>query len=490
MHLIKAHPWSSKSVLALGILLLCGVAMGQSSGRVLSNETAQPYLLSDRFDAQYVVDARVIPRVWLGCCLDNVMCAGPKARQMPECHRLSDRLSPQRVHLELGARVALTAVALNSKARPRITLSDALTHSNQLTDKPGGKGLKFLYVTDLKFAELANYRAIAKWSKHQHLAGVRGIRFTSSQGVADEPLDADQIQKSLRLLFGRHFLVDVGRLSASELEMVLKHTVPRQIPLLVSGIDLGAPHRCASKTQRRSLSPALLCEIVKSGGVIAMGPTRELFEAGAQRCERTEDVNGYILTQFKRLMKLSCQRDGKAVDMSRHLAVSSVLPILDRVESQSGSETRLSRWALFTKSLLKQSVSQSAIAQLMGVNMVELIRRALPGVQPAALLFPVGNQAFTSDKGIQFQWTPPKTNDPKRMAGQVFGMRRAHLVIERRLGTAYEPWQNVKVVSGDRKSIMLKAGNFRWRLVSANRQASAYSRWGYFLVRDHANSNQ
>jgi hypothetical protein len=489
MHTAKICLSPFKAVLVVALTLLCSVAMGQSSQTASAKGNTQSYLLSERFNAQHVVDARMVPRAWLGCCHGHTLCSGSKARQIPECHRLSDRLSSQELHSELGANVALTAVAINPEARPRITLSDALTHSNQLGDKPDGKRINFLYVVDLKFAELANFSAIAKWSKHQHLAGVRGIRFNSSQSVVREPLDVDQVQKSLRLLFGRYFLVDVGQLSPTELEMVLKHTSPRQIPLLASGLELGASHRCSSTTQRRSLSPSLMCEIVKSGGVLAIGPTRTLFEAGIKRCERTEDVNDHLVVQFNRFMKLSCQRDGDAVDMSRHLAMSSVLPMLDRLERQSGSEIMLSRWGLFARTLRQQSVSQSAVAQLMGINMVELIRRTLPGVQPAELLFPVGNQSFTSDKGIQFQWSPPKTNDPKRMAGQVFGMRRGRLVIERRVGTVYQPWQTAKVVSGDRKSIMLKEGNFRWRLVSANRQSSATSRWGYFSVTDAATVN-
>ena len=232
-----------------------------------------------------------------------------------------------------------------------------------------------------------------------------------------------------------------------------------------------------------------MCDIVKSGGVLVMGPTRTLSEAGNNRCERTEDVNDHLFVQFNRFMKLSCQRDGKDIEMSRHLAVSSVLPMLDRAERQGGFDDRLNRWGLFSQTLLKQSIPQSVVVRLMGTNMLELIRRALPGVQPAEPLFPIGNQSFTSDKGIQFQWTPTKTNDPKRMAGQVFGMRRGHLVIERRIGTTYEPWQTAKVVSGDRKSIMLETGNFRWRLVSTNRTASVASRWDYFSVTDAATRN-
>lgn len=208
-----------------------------------------------------------------------------------------------------------------------------------------------------------------------------------------------------------------------------------------------------------------------------MGSTRELFEVGTDRCQRTEDVNDHLITQLNRFLKLSCQREGEAVDMSKHLAVSSALPILDRLAPTTASENRLSRWGSFTRKLREQSLSQSNVAQLMGMNMIGLIRRALPGVQPPKLLFPVDNQSFTSDKGIQFQWSPPKINDPKRMAGKIFGMRRGHLVIERRVGTAYQPWQTAKVVSGDRKSIMLKKGNFRWRLVSANRRETAPSSW-------------
>lgn len=481
---IKARFWMFDCPVMLVLMLMCSTAAGQPEGR---SRTATPFnqnMLSDLFETNYVVDGHVNPRLWFGCCKNTASCLGTDAQQKTECHRWSDPLATDRLYTEVGAHVAFTPVSLNPNLRRPVTLPHALLNSNQLVDTPKEQSLRFVYVAELEWASLADYRAVAKWSKYQHLAGVRSIRLTAEANLDVTQLDYAQIKKSLGILFGRYFLIDVGALPKQHLEFVLGFTTPRRIPVLVSGVHLGSPHPCASGRTENLIEPKTLCEIAKSDGVFALGPSRALTEKAPGKCDQIGVVNQYIFDQFKAFNRLSCSDGESSIRMQRHLAVRSHLPILEVTEPSVRPTLSMSRWGKFAQHLLKASVSVDDITHLLGLNLERLMRKTLPGVQPATLLFPVDNRSLTGDKGIQFQWTPPKKNDPKRMAGQIFGMRRAHLVIEKGLGDAYAPWRTETVISGDRKSIKVILGNFRWRIVSANRKTKVSSDWGYFSVTD------
>lgn len=458
------------------------VIAGPSEGAA-SAPSVQHVLLSDLFDEHYVVDTHVNPRLWFGCCNQIAVCAGDSAWKNPMCHRLSKPLNERRLQIELGANVVFTPVALNQENNQRLLLPAALLNSNQLGDKPNRQTLLRMYVAELDFERLSDFSSIKKWSKYLHLAGGRGVRFRASAALTVDRLDRGQVMKSLGLIFGRYFIVDVGGLSPALIELVLKYTSPRKLPVLMSGVHFGDGHACNSVDQSKGFDPKQLCEVVSSGGIITIGPNLDTVGSVPTECDTVDAVNGYVFSQFEGLSQLTC--DGQSPEhMQAHLAVRSNLPLLDVVDPKRTPKFIHSRWGRFTHFLSKRSVPIDAITGLLGENMVRFMRRALPGVQPAHLLFPVGHQSLTGDKGIQFQWVPPKKNDPKGIAGQIFGMRRASLVIQRRLGSSYEPWQTVKIISGDRKSLKVKPGNFRWRLVSTNRQSRVRSDWGYFSVTD------
>lgn len=455
--------------------------MGQPSKDSASALSIQHTLLPDLFEAQYVVDTYANPRVWFGCCKKTALCSGDSAHQNPMCHRLSKPLDGTRLRLELGANIAFTPVVLNPRDTQRLLLPGALLNANQLGDRPPERGLARVYVTELDFERLSDYSAIEKWSKYLHLAGVRSIRMTVSADLDAESIDRGQVMKSLGVIFGRYFIVDVGGLTPAFIELVLSYTTPRNLPVLISGLHYGKAHPCGGTVQVQSFQPRQVCEIVRSGGVITIGPNLGTNGVVSNTCQSIETVNDYVWTQWTALSQLKCDSQ-LPLNMEKHLAVSSNLPLLTVVDPNQVPQFLNTRWGRFAQYLAERSVAIETMTSLLGGNMLRLMRRTLPGVQPAQLLFPINHQSLTADKGIQFQWTPPKKNDPKRMAGQIFGMRRGVLVIEKRFGAAYQPWQSVKVISGDRKSLKVKAGNFRWRLVSSNRQFKVSSDWGYFSV--------
>jgi hypothetical protein len=259
------------------LILLCWFlpgtdAIAQPSGGSTPTPTLHHALLSDLFDTEYVVDTRVNPRLWFGCCKQIPACAGDAAQQKPMCHRLSKPVDGSRLRRELGANVVFKPVALNTENTRRLELPRALLNSNQLEDMPNDQALAQLYVTELDFQRLSDYSAIQKWSKYQHLSGVRGIRLIASADLGIDTLARGQVMKSLGIIFGRYFIVDVGGLSPALIELVLSYTSPRKLPVLMSGIHLGADHACHQAKQSQGVEQKQVCEIVRTGGVITIGP--------------------------------------------------------------------------------------------------------------------------------------------------------------------------------------------------------------------------
>ena len=452
----------------------------QPPGESLTDRLSHPEIRSEFLSDYLIVDGQVDPRFWFGCCKSEKRCRLPEGDDRLSCHRFSDPVSANRLMSLTGARLGFRRFDSASMSVQRTPLVDALTDSNQLDDLIKHQRSRFLYVADLDLEALKQPSAIARWSKNIHLAGVRGIRLSSSAKMTVSEVDLTMIHRSLGMLFGRYFLMDVGGLTASSLRLVLDYAEPRKLPLILTNAHLGQPHQCAPRQSQQTLSAELLCRVVVAGGVLVFGAVSIQEGPSWTGCTAVKSRNDYLRAQLRLARQLSCQANGSQLSGVAHSAVSTNGPLLSTGNGTAGAVD--AQWHTFAGTLLETNMSVEEVLDVLGGSLVRLLRRAIPGVQPPELLFPKDAQPLSGDRGIQFQWVPPVKNEPKRMPGRIFGLRGGRISIEKAIGRHYQPWRTERVISGDKKIIFLKPGRYRWRLSASNRRTAVLSTWGYFEV--------
>ncbi|MGB0646139.1 MAG: hypothetical protein ACPGQS_03130 [Bradymonadia bacterium] len=471
------------SLFCVGVFLPIWSVCAQPQGGSLKDRLRHPETRSAFLSDHLIVDGSVDPRFWFGCCKAEQQCRLPESKDRLHCHRFSDVIGAERFASLTGAKLGFRRFDSARMSTQRKPLTDALTDSNQLDALIKSQGARFLYVAEVDLNALKQPSMIARWSKNIHLAGVRGIRLTSSDNITVSETDLVLIHRSLSMLFGRYFLMDVGGLNDAHLSLLLDYAEPRNLPLLATGVHLGSAGRCAPHGGTKSMSISMMCRLIASGGVLVLGAVSTQETNRWMGCSEGDLRNDYLRKQLMRARQLSCKDGGNGHLPIESIALGSYSPIVRAPKADA--QIIDAHWHRFAGGLLETNMPVKEVLDVLGASTVRLLRRALPGVQPPKLLFPKDAQRLSGDRGIQFQWVSPVKNEPKRMSGRIFGMRGGRILIEKEIGRHYQPWRTERVISGDKKIIILKPGQYRWRLTSSNRKTSVSSMWGYFEVTPH-----
>ena len=474
----------SRIEFSIGVLTLLAASIGIASPRKdSSHPLSDPRAMSQFVDERVVIDGHVIPRVWQGCCGSEQLCQGPDAWFKPRCHQLSNPMDENEVYKRVGANVSVVLHDKRHLKQQNAALTSPLLISNELDEDAMGTKHRYLYAEQLSLDAIKDRQSLARWSKSRYLIGVRMVRLTHSQALSENTFKGVISKKGIQTLLDRQFILDVGFLDKASRLAVIEIATKRGKPVIFSQAVRQNNHPCGGEDPMQVTSDEEVCALASNGGLLVVGPMKRLVGPADNQCVNLQKVHDYLVSQISAFRAVTCEGQSDQLNLLDHLALASALPVLPNLSSgEDNSTTQFSNWHLFADHYMIRGADAGTLSQLLGENYGRVLRKAMPGVQPAKPLFPVDGQSLTVDKSIQFQWTKPLTNNPKRMPGRVFGMRRHRLEIQQRSGIAYAPFLSRKVVMGDKKVVTLSEGYFRWRIVSMNRKYRATSNWAYFSM--------
>ena len=429
------------------------------------------------------MDGAVVPRQWFGCCSREGQCQSKDAWTQPRCHQYSSTLSGGEILTAVGSNISVVQAPKRFDRLDKSALAAPLRHSNQLDQDKASERHLFLYATDLPLNKLNDRKILSKWSKRQHTLGIRILRLIPPPPTNNLSSTTLPSIKGLQLLFDRHFLLDIAFLNTAQRMMVLDVAKMRRKPVLHSRAFLSSNHACGNEAVSDEVSEALACAIASVGGLLLIGAQKPLVGPEKSQCTTIEQVDAYLIRQIRRFEAISCG-DGKPnLALSRHLGLASNLPLMaSRAEEATDGRSQTSRWSSFAVEFVDRMPDTAALSALLGLNWMRVIRAALPGVRSALPVFPIEEKKLSSDKAVQFQWRKPIVNNPRHLPGSVFGMRRHRVEIELRDGKYFSPYLNRKVVMGNKKTLQIPEGYYRWRVISSNRSGQVASDWAHFSI--------
>lgn len=474
----------SRIEFSIGVITLLVASIGVASPKKgSSHPLSDPRAMSQFFNERVVVDGNVIPRVWQGCCGSDQLCRGPDAWAEPRCHQLSKPMNGNEVYKRVGANISVVLHDKRHRNQQKKALTSPILISNELDEDTMGTKHRYLYVERLSLDALKDRQSLARWSKNRYLIGVRMVRLTKSETLSENISAGAVSKKGIQTLLDRQFVLDVGLLDSPSRLAVIEIATKRGKPVIFSQAARKSDHPCGGESPMTTTSDEEVCALASNGGVLVLGPMKPLVGPADNQCTDLNKVHNYLISQVTAFRSVTCEGQPNHFNILNHLSLASALPVLPNLSHAADNSTvELSNWRLFADHYVTRGADAGTLSQLLGENYGRVLRQAMPGVQPAKLMFPVNGQSLTVDKSVQFQWTKPLTNNPKRMPGRVFGMRRHQLEIQQRTGISYAPFLSQKVVMGDKKVLTLSEGDFRWRLISMNRRYRATSNWAYFSM--------